>query len=173
MKIILGADHGGFKLKEEIKEWLVSETVPAGRQEYEVADVGATGLDPEDDFVEYAEAVAEAVAGNDDTRGILFCRNGYGMMIAANRFQGVRCGEAFDVAAVKKGRTDDDINCLSVPSDYIKDGEVKKMIEVFLKTEFSGEERYKRRLWKLEMLGGGGTMPAGRQGCCGGGCGNS
>jgi len=97
--------------------------------------------------------------------GILFCRNGYGMMIAANRFQGVRCGEAFDVTAVKKGRSDDDINCLSVPSDYIKDGEVKKMIEGFLKTEFSGEERYKRRLWKLEMLGGGGS-------CCGGGCGN-
>lgn len=157
MKIILGADHGGFALKEEIKKWLISE-------KYEVTDVGATGSDPEDDFVEYAEAVAEEVAGNDDARGILFCRNGYGMMIAANRFQGVRCGEAFDVEAVKKGRTDDDINCLSVPADYIKDGEVKKMIEGFLKTEFSGEERYKRRLWKLEMLSGGG--------CCGGGCGN-
>lgn len=166
MKIILGADHGGFALKEEIKKWLVAE-------KYEVTDVGAVGLDPEDDFVEYAEAVAEEVAGDGDvrsasaqgsgeTRGILFCRNGYGMMIAANRFAGVRCGEAFDVAAVKKGRTDDDINCLSVPSDYIKDGEVKEMIEGFLKTEFSGEERYKRRLWKLEMLGGG---------CCGG-CGN-
>ena len=163
MKIILGADHGGFTLKEEIKKWLVTE-------KYEVVDVGATGLDPEDDFVEYAELVAEEVAGNPSAgsgqvMGILFCRNGYGMMIAANRFQGVRCGEAFDVTAVKKGRSDDDINCLSVPSDYIKDGEVKKMIEVFLKTEFSGEERYKRRLWKLEMLGGGGS-------CCGGGCGN-
>ncbi len=156
MRIIVGADHGGFKLKEEIKKWLVE-------QNYEVVDVGAESLVKDDDYVDYAALVAEEVAGDGDVRGILFCRNGYGMMIAANRFQGVRCGEAFDSEAVKRGRTDDDINCLSIPSDYIKDGDVKKMIEVFLKTEFSGEERYKRRLWKLEMLSDGG--------CCGGGCG--
>ncbi len=158
MKIILGADHGGYELKEEIKKWLVG-------QKYEVSDVGAEKLEPEDDYVDYAALVAEEVAENGDVRGILFCRNGYGMMIAANRFQGVRCGEAFDVEAVKRGRTDDDINCLSVPSDYIKDGDVKKMIEVFLKTKFSGEEKYMRRLWKLEMLGKGDC-------CGGGGCGN-
>ncbi|MFZ2201934.1 MAG: RpiB/LacA/LacB family sugar-phosphate isomerase [Microgenomates group bacterium] len=156
MRIILGADHGGFTLKEEIKKWL--------SEKYEVKDVGAGGLDPEDDFVDYAVLVANEVAENGETRGILFCRNGYGMMITANRFPGVRCGEAFDIEAVRRGRTDDDINCLSVPSDYIKDGEVKKMIEVFLETKFSGEEKYKRRLGKLEALGGGG--------CCGGGCGS-
>src|SRR3990167_4816463 len=155
MRIILGSDHGGYELKEEIKRWLVG-------QKHKVSDVGAEKLEPEDDYVDYAALVAEEVAGNDDARGILFCRNGYGMMIVANRFQGVRCGEAFDIEAVKGGRTDDDINCLSVPSDYIKDGDVKKMIEVFLATEFSKEERYLRRLWKLETLGGGG-------GCCGGG----
>lgn len=159
MRIILGADHGGFELKEEIKKWL-------RENKHEVTDVGATGFDPEDDYVDYAASVAGAVAeapstGSGQVRGILFCRNGYGMMIAANRFALVRCGEAFDVEAVRRGRTDDDINCLSVPSDYIKDGEVKKMIEVFLKTKFSGEERYLRRLWKLEALGGGD--------CCGGG----
>lgn len=158
MRIILGADHGGFELKEEIKEWLMKEN-------YEVVDVGAEGLDPEDDFVDYAALVAKEVAVDPEARGILFCRNGFGMMIAANRFSGVRCGEAFDVAAVRKGRTDDDINCLSVPADYIKDGDVKKMIEVFLKTEFSEEERYVRRLAKLEGLDNGGE-----DGCCGGGC---
>lgn len=144
MRVVLGADHGGFKLKEEIKRWLA--------EKYEVGDVGASGLDPEDDFVEYAVLVAEEVAEDGEARGILFCRNGYGMMIAANRFPGVRCGEAFDLEAVRRGRTDDDINCLSVPADYIKDGEVKKMIETFLTTEFSGEEKYKRRLGKLESL---------------------
>ncbi len=158
MRVIVGADHGGFKLKEDIKKWLTG-------QKYEVLDVGAEKLDEKDDFVDYAELVAEGVAGDPDARGILFCRNGFGMMIAANRFQGVRCGEAFDIKAIKRGRSDDDINCLSVPADYIKGGEVEKMVEAFLKTDFSGEERYKRRLWKLEMLGGGG--------CCGGGCGGS
>lgn len=156
MKLILGADHGGFKLKEEIKTWL--------SEKYEVVDIGAAKLSAEDDFVDYAVLVAEEVANSESVYGILFCRNGYGMMIAANRFPGVRCGEAFDIEAVKRGRTDDDINCLSVPADYVKDGDVKKMIEVFLKTKFSGEERYKRRLWKLEAISGGG-------GCCGGGCG--
>jgi ribose 5-phosphate isomerase B len=157
MRIIVGADHGGFKLKEEIKKWLTE-------QKYEVLDVGAEKLDGEDDFVDYAELVAEEVAGDPGARGILFCRNGFGMMIAANRFQGVRCGEAFDIEAIKRGRSDDDINCLSVPADYIKGGEAEKMIETFLKTDFSGEERYKRRLWKLEMISGGGCS------CGGGGC---
>ena len=159
MRIVIGADHGGFSLKEEIKKWLLS-------QKYEVLDVGASELDEEDDFVDYAQLVAEETAEDEEVKGILFCRNGFGMMIAANRFSGVRCGEAFDVDAIKRGRSDDDINCLSVPADYLKDGEVKKMIETFLTTEFSGEERYKRRLWKLEMLNSGG-------GCCSGGCGGS
>ncbi|KKW02650.1 MAG: Sugar-phosphate isomerase, RpiB/LacA/LacB family [Candidatus Beckwithbacteria bacterium GW2011_GWC2_49_11] len=148
MKIILGADHGGFELKEEIKKWLAE-------QNYEVLDVGAERLEPEDDFVDYAVLVAREVASDSETLGILFCRNGYGMMIAANRFPGVRCGEAFDIGAVARGRTDDDINCLSVPADYIKNDNVRKMIEVFLETKFSGEEKYKRRLGKLESLGGG------------------
>ena len=69
MRIILGADHGGFELKEEIKKWLTEE-------KHDVSDVGATGLNPEDDFVEFAEAVAEGVAGSDNARGILFCRKG-------------------------------------------------------------------------------------------------
>ncbi|MBI1871949.1 RpiB/LacA/LacB family sugar-phosphate isomerase [Candidatus Collierbacteria bacterium] len=167
MRIILGADHGGYKLKKEIKKWLLD-------QKYVVVDIGAEYLDPDDDFVDYAVMVAEEVVAHEGARGILFCRNGFGMMIAANRYKGVRCGEAFDVTAVKRGRTDDDINCLSVPSDYIKEGDVKKMIEVFLKTKVSRAERYKRRLWKLEMVGGGGC---GDGGCCGdggdGGCGCS
>ena len=168
MRIILGADHGGFALKEEIKKWLsLGNTrdlgVPRVTEKYEVTDVGATGLDPEDDFVDYAVLVAEEVAESDGVRGILFCRNGFGMMIAANRFSGVRCGEAFDVEAVARGRTDDDINCLSVPADYIKNDNARKMIEVFLETKFSGEEKYKRRLEKLESL---------RGECCGGGCGS-
>lgn len=158
MRVVLGADHGGFELKEEIKKWLSrGDTrdlgVPRAAEKYEVVDVGAEKLEAEDDFVDYAVLVANEVAENGEARGILFCRNGYGMMIAANRFLGVRCGEAFNVEAVKRGRTDDDINCLSVPADYIKDGDVKKMIETFLTTEFSGEEKYKRRLWKLESLG--------------------
>lgn len=155
MKIYLGADHGGFKLKEEVKKWLIEKKL-------KVEDVGAVKLDEEDDFVDYAELVANEVAGTDD-RGLLFCRNGFGMTMAANRFTGARCGLGVEVEMVKKGRSDDDINCLSIPADYVDFEKTKKMIEVFLSEKFSEEERYKRRLYKLEMLGGG---------CCGGGCEN-
>ena len=144
MHVILGSDHGGFNKKEEVKTWLLG----AG---YEVSDVGAMSLIPDDDYVDYAkEAVKMAVSGDD--RIVLFCRNGFGMSIAANRFAGVRCGVAFDEEAVKKGRTDDDINCLSIPADYIDFEKMKMMIEIFLKTEFSTDERYLRRVMKLDEV---------------------
>lgn len=131
-------------MKESIKSWLVSEG-------YATEDVGAVSLTPEDDFVYYAKQAIKAVTSSRD-RVILFCRNGYGMMIAANRFVGTRCGLAFDIEAIRKGRTDDDINCLSIPSDYIDEVSTKRMIEVFLKEESSREDKYKRRIMKLDNL---------------------
>ena len=143
MNVILGTDHGGFQLKEEIKNWLM-------QNDHNVKDVGALSLELGDDYVDYAnKAVKEA--GSED-KIILFCRNGFGMCITANRFAGVRCGIAFEEEAVRRGRIDDDINCLSIPADYIKGEDVKKMIEIFLKTEFSGKERYKRRIVKIDNL---------------------
>ena len=141
MKIILGADHGGFELKNKIKELLVNKGI-------EVVDVGAFELNTNDDFVDYAkEAISKFLDGD---RLILFCRNGYGMSIMANRYKGIRCGIAFDEKAVEKGRNDDDINCLSVPSDYIDESKVIKMIDIFLNAVFSGDESYVRRINKID-----------------------
>ncbi|MBI3954620.1 RpiB/LacA/LacB family sugar-phosphate isomerase [Candidatus Collierbacteria bacterium] len=158
MKLVLGADHGGFKLKEAVKSWLINSA-------YSVVDVGALKLEKEDDFVDYATLAAVEVANDEQAMGILFCRNGLGMMIAANRFPKIRCGVGFDGGAVERGRSDDDINCLAVPADYLSEKEAKKMIEIFLRTKFSGKEKYKRRLIKIENLG---SDLSGR-GCCGGG----
>lgn len=144
MKVILGADHGGVEVKEKVKTWLVGK-------EYEVVDVGATFLTPGDDFVDYAKAAVKEGRSTSD-RIILFCRNGFGMAIAANRFVGVRCGIAFDEVAVLKGRHDDDINALSIPSDYIDELAVKKMIETFLNEEFSRTDLYQRRIMKLDNI---------------------
>lgn len=144
MKIILGADHGGFEMKESIKKWLMEEG-------YAVEDAGAINLTAEDDYVDYAKEAARAVSSSGD-RIVLFCRNGFGMMIAANRFAGIRCGLAFEDEAVRKGRIDDDINCLSIPSDYIDKVSARRMIEIFLKEEFSREDKYKRRVMKLDNL---------------------
>ncbi|NCP46985.1 RpiB/LacA/LacB family sugar-phosphate isomerase [bacterium] len=144
MKVILGADHGGFEMKELIKKWLATEG-------YTVEDVGAANLVAEDDYVYFAKQAVKAVTSSSD-RVILFCRNGFGMVIAANRFAGVRCGLAFDTEAVRKGRVDDDINALSVPSDYFDEEMVIRMIKIFLTEKKSEDDKYKRRIMKLDNL---------------------
>lgn len=145
MKIFLGADHGGYEQKEEIKKWLLEKGE-------EVMDLGAMELNDGDDFVDYAYLVAEKLQ-KEGGRGILLCKNGVGVSIAANRFTGVRCALAFDEEEVRRARMDDDVNCLALAADYFEMEEQKKMIEVFLKTEFTGEERFTRRIGKLEVEG--------------------
>ena len=145
MKIILGADHGGWQMKKDVTEWLKENG-------YEVKDVGAVEEKKDDDYVDFAMLVAEEIQGGGEAKGGLFCKNGFGMVMAANRFTGVRCGLGFDKRAVEKGRMDDDINCLAIPSEYVDIYKAKEMISVFLKTDFSGEERYKRRLFKLASI---------------------
>lgn len=145
MKVVIGADHGGYQVKEVVKDWLVDRGI-------DVIDVGAVNYMAEDDFVDYAKQVAREVGGDKEVRGIVFCRNGVGVSIVANRFEGVRCALGFDVEQVRKARTDDDVNCLAIAADYSSEKVIKEMVEVFMKTEFSGEERFVRRLVKLDKL---------------------
>lgn len=150
MKIILGADHGGFEMKERVKSWLGDPTSPAATLGASVVDVGNKELDPDDDYVDYAvRAVMERREGD---RVILFCRNGVGMEIVANKRRGVRCGLGFGPEAVRKGRTDDDINALAIPADYCTEEEAKEMVKLFMTTEFSRLARYQKRLVKLDKL---------------------
>lgn len=149
MKIYLGSDHGGYEAKEEVKKWLEG-------LKKEVVDMGAHELDSDDDFVEYGEAVASKLEENDGDMGVLFCRNGVGMSVVANRFSGVRGALGFDIEQVRKARTDDDVNCLVIPADYVKLDMIKDMVKVFLETEYHGEERYERRIAKMSQTGGGG-----------------
>lgn len=143
MKIILAADHGGVEMKEELKEWLKNLG-------YGVVDVGAEKLDPEDDFVDYAKK-AVGMAGDGD-RLILLCRNGVGMSIVANRNKNIRCVLGFDENQVRRARSDDDVNCLSLPADYVDEEKAKVLVKVFLETKFSGEERFVRRIGKLSGM---------------------
>lgn len=139
----MGADHGGFNLKEKTKEWLIDGG-------FEIVDVGATSFVDDDDYVDFAKAAVKEAQTED--RMILFCRNGFGMSITANRFAGVRCGFALSEEAVRRGRIDDDINCLAVPADYIDEASAERMIKVFLSEKFSNEENYKRRIMKLDNI---------------------
>jgi ribose 5-phosphate isomerase B len=146
MIIYLGADHGGFQFKEEVKKFLREKG-------YEIEDKGSFALDPQDDFTDFAASVAQSISlAPDQSRGILFCRNGAGVSIAANKAKGIRCALCFSSDHAYSVRHDDDANILAIPADYLSQEDVLKITEVFLSTPFSGEERFRRRIQKISKL---------------------
>jgi RpiB/LacA/LacB family sugar-phosphate isomerase len=146
MRIYLGADHRGFELKEQIKEWLANN-------EYEVEDTGNFIFDPEDDYVDYGLKVAESIEGSEETdRGILICGSGHGMEMVANRFPHVRAVLGFNDEVVVQGREDEDANVLVLSADWVKSEEVVERIERFLLTEKSEAIRHVRRRARMANL---------------------
>ncbi len=153
--IYLGADHGGFELKEKIKVWL--EEWGEGFE-----DLGAWEYDKGDDYNVYVRRVAERVQAESNreenwkrqVKGILLCRSGGGMVIGANRYRRVRAVYAENVRAVEHARKDNDANVISLAGDWISEAEAKRVVKAFLTTEFSEEERHERRVSELERMGG-------------------
>lgn len=143
--VYLGADHRGFDLKEKIKYWLLD-----WGDEYE--DLGATEKDPADDYPDYARAVAEKVVEEDGHRGIVICGSGIGVAIAANKVVGARAGTATNYEQVRAAVSDEDLNILALPGDFINEGEAKEIVKTFLETKFSQAERHVRRLDKVKEL---------------------
>ncbi len=149
MKVYIGADHRGFKLKEELRTWLLENKI-AGE------DLGAFEYDPEDDYPLFAQKVAKNVgadlAKNLKSKGIIICGSGVGVDIVANKFKHIKSGLAFNAGQVKEARKDDDINILAIPSDFINEEEAKKIVKIFLETKFSGEGKKIRRLGEIEKI---------------------
>jgi ribose 5-phosphate isomerase B len=142
MTVFIGADHRGFQLKQKIVPWLIAEG-------YTVVDCGNSVFDPNDDFPDYAFAVSDRVIGDPGSLGIVICGSGGGVTMAANKVKGVRCGQAVNVDDVVHNRRHDDMNVLALGSDHLAETMVKEMIQAFLRTPFSGEERFIRRLKKI------------------------
>lgn len=145
MTIYLGADHRGFKLKESLRTFLADTS-------YNVVDMGAQNLEPTDDYVDVAKLVAQKVAGDKDSRGILLCGSGVGMCIAANKIPGIRCAVGHTRDEVQAARQDDDINILALAGDYLTEKQAFALVDAFLRTEFLPEERFLRRIAKLGEL---------------------
>ena len=152
--IYLGADHGGFDLKEKIKKWLT-------KWGYAWEDLGNTLYEIEDDYPIFARNVARKVAeeekGNkypkqwcDRPKGIITCRSAAGMVITANKVKGARCATAFDSRSAKHCRLHNDANILALSGDWLDEYQAKKILKIWLDTEFSGEERHIRRLKEIE-----------------------
>lgn len=142
MKIILGSDHAGFEMKEKVKDALKREGMHC-------FDTGP-GSDAQADYPDYAVKVAEEVVkGN---RGILFCGTGIGMSIAANKVNGIRAAIAYDEYTAKMSRLHNDTNILCMRSREISFEDVMKIIHAWLSTEFSNEERHKKRIGKITKI---------------------
>lgn len=143
MKVYIGADHGGFELKNKLSAWLTG-------QSYDVVDCGNTKFEPTDDFPDFAFAVADNVAGDPGSRGIVLCRSAGGVTIAANKVSGIRCVTGVNPTDVAHNRGHDDANVLAISGDYTNENEAKELVKTFLATPFNGEERFVRRLKKIQ-----------------------
>lgn len=142
MKVYLGADHRGYKLKEQIKKWL-----EAWGMEYQ--DMGNIKLDVQDDFPDYAKKVAEKVQNGG--KGILLCGSG-GMAMVANKFKGVYAVEAWNIETAKHAKAHDDANVLILAADFISDKQAKKMVEAWLNAKVKQDKKYQRRLAKIKQI---------------------
>lgn len=143
MRIYIASDHGGYQLKEELKGYLKDKG-------YQVEDLGNTKFDPEDDYPDFVFPLASRVAQGEQGLGIVIGRSGNGETMAANKVKGIRAVVCLNEKMAQKARLDNDANVLSLGADYINTETAKKIVDAFLTTLFSGEERHKRRLGKIK-----------------------
>lgn len=143
--IYVGSDHAGFKLKEQIKEFL-------RKKKYVVEDFGALSFNKEDDYPDFAVKVAENVS-KDNVKGILFCGTGIGVCIVANKFKGVRAALVFDEESAKLSRQHDDANILCLSGWKTSPKKAEKIISAWIRAKFSKKPRFVRRLKKIRVLG--------------------
>lgn len=137
MKVGIANDHRGYKLKQELVDYLKSIG-------YEVINYGSDSTEAVD-YPVYAFKLGEAVRDGEVEKGILICRTGIGMSIACNKVKGVRCAKVDSVEDAALTRIDNDSNVMAI--SYVKDiTEIKEIVKTFLEMKFSGEARHQRRI---------------------------
>ncbi len=140
MKIAMGSDHGGFSLKETLREYLLKKGI-------EIKDVGVFSEDSVD-YPDYARKVGEIVAAGDADLGVLICGTGIGMSIAANKVDGIRCALCNDVYSAKMARGHNDANVLAMGARVIGRGTALMILDHFLSSTFEGG-RHSTRVAKI------------------------
>lgn len=145
MKVYLGTDHAGFELKEKIKSYLQ-------KNGYEIEDCGAFGFDKNDDYPDFIAKATINVSKNPNSKGIVFGKSGAGECIVANKIKGIRAVLGFNKENVELSRLHNDANVLSLGSAFIDIDTAKELVKIFLETQFSNEERHKRRIEKIKEI---------------------
>lgn len=141
--IAIGSDHGGFDLKEKVKAHLLD----AG---YEVKDVGCYEK-VSVDYPTFGHAVAKAVAAGECEKGIVICTTGIGISITANKTAGIRCALCSEPLSAKMTRLHNDANVLAMGAALVGDMMAMEIVDTFLGTAFSGDERHQRRIDLIEQ----------------------
>jgi ribose 5-phosphate isomerase B len=145
MKIFLGTDHAGYALKEVLKGYLLEFG-------HEIKDMGAHEYQGQDDYPDFITLVAEEVSKDTDVRGIILGGSGEGEAMCANRHKGVRAAVYYGgrPEIITLSREHNDANVLSLGARFLNEEEAKEVIKIWLETPFSGEERHKRRIGKID-----------------------
>jgi len=146
VRIVLGSDHAGFEMKQELVAFVRSLG-------HEVLDVGTNGTAPVD-YPDFAEAVGMAIRSGQADRGILICGSGVGASVAANKIPGIRAGLSHDSYSAHQGVEHDDMNVLVLGSRIIAGELAHDLVRIYLAAKFSGEERHVRRLSKIRGIEG-------------------
>jgi ribose 5-phosphate isomerase B len=142
MRLVLAADHAGFEMKEFLKEFL--------QKEHEVLDVGTGSIDPVD-YAPISIKAAEKVAEGSYNSAIIICGTGIGSSIAANKVKGIRAALCHSPVFARLSREHNDANILVLPGRFLANPTAQEVVEVFLRTEFSNEERHKRRIEQIKQ----------------------
>lgn len=144
MRIAIGADHGGFRLKSVLVEYLQLLG-------YNVRDEGTCSEDSVD-YPDFARFVSRAVLEGRAERAILICGSGVGASVAANKFPGIRAGLCHDTFSAHQGVEDDDMNVLCLGARVVGPELAKEIVRAYLAAEFSGAERHVRRIGKIAEI---------------------
>ena len=145
MNIAIAADHAGYELKVLLVPWLNSAR-------HQVLDLGAHQMEPDDDYPDYAAAVAQRVQSGEAERGIVVCGSGVGACIAANKVPGIRACLCHDTYTGRQGVEHDDMNVICLGARIIGLEQAKEILQAFLSANFLPEPRFQRRLEKLLRL---------------------
>jgi ribose 5-phosphate isomerase B len=145
MRVAIGTDHAGFALKATVVEAIAALG-------HSVVDCGAMRIEPDDDYPDFAAAVARAVLEGCAKSGVLLCGSGVGASVAANKFVGIRSALCHDTFSARQGVEDDAMNVLALGARVVGPALAVELVAAFLRADFSGAERHRRRLAKVESF---------------------
>ena len=147
MRVAFAADHAGAAMKDE----LIRRLGAAGL-DHELIDLGGDGSDPTDDYPDFAQRLGLAIRDGNADRGILICGSGVGASVAANKMKGIRSAVCHDTYSAHQGVEHDDMNVLTLGARVIGPEPAYECSVAFLAARFSGEERHRRRLAKVDAI---------------------